>query len=126
VFDLSQIPIFALADRKLAWIDQRQQVLAANIANADTPGWRARDMTPFAAQLGHAGIALAQTDPAHLGRTAPTPGSTLTKVGERAPDGNTVELDKQLMNVADTDTAQEVTTQLTQGFMGMFRTAIGR
>ena len=37
-----------LAETRLRWLDRRQEVLARNISNADTPGYRARDVTPFA------------------------------------------------------------------------------
>ena len=40
--DLSQRAPLALAERRLAWLDARQRVLAQNIANADTPGYRRR------------------------------------------------------------------------------------
>ncbi len=126
MFNLSQIPIFALADRKLAWIDQRQGVLAADIANADTPGWRAHDLTPFAARLGQHGVSLARTDPAHLGGSAALASAAVVQSGERAPDGNGVALDQQMMKLADTDTAQELATELTRSYLGLFRTAIGR
>ena len=66
MFDVSGIPLFALADRRLAWIDQRQQLLSQNVANADTPGWRARDLKPFAALLGKPPITLAGTEGATL------------------------------------------------------------
>jgi flagellar basal-body rod protein FlgB len=127
VFDISQVPLFALADRRLAWLDQRQQLLAQNIANADTPGWRARDLGPFVAQLASLHIALARTDPLHLAGTAPA-GATkgVPENSERAPDGNGVALDKELLKVAETDTAQELTTQLTRTYLDMFRVAIGR
>ena len=40
--------LFDLADRRLAYLQHRQQVLAQNVANANTPGYRARDLEPFA------------------------------------------------------------------------------
>ena len=79
----------------------RQQVLAGNIANADTPNYKARDFD-FAAALseavaGHSagGLSVAQTDPAHL---AGTGGSGPVALKYRTPvqssaDGNTVEMD---------------------------------
>ena len=48
----SEVPLFALAERRLAWLDQRMQALAGNIANADTPRFLPRDLAPFAATLG--------------------------------------------------------------------------
>ena len=127
MFDFAQVPLFALADRRFAWIDQRQQVLAQNLANADTPGWRARDLKPFQALLAAPPVALAATDPAHLPGTAdPAADDAAAAIAERAPDGNGVALDQEMTKVADTDMAHAVTTGLVTVWLGMFRTAIGR
>ncbi len=126
MLDFAQVPLFALADRKLAWIDRRQQLLSQNVANVDTPGWRARDLKPFAALLARPPLTLASTEGAALpgGNGADAPGS-VAPPAELAPDGNGVVLDKELMKEAETDTAHELTVQLTQAYLGMFRTAIG-
>ena len=39
--DPKRIGLFDLAERRLAWTDQRRGVLAQNIANANTPGYQA-------------------------------------------------------------------------------------
>lgn len=123
--DVSQIPLFALADRRTAWLAARQSVLAQNIANADTPHYRARDLAPFASGFAPH-LALASTASGHLaGRPAPA-APVLTPPGEHAPDGNAVAIDEQLVKVADTDTAHELTLSLSRTYMIMFRTAIGK
>jgi flagellar basal-body rod protein FlgB len=127
VFDVSQIPLFALANQRLAWIDQRQQVLAQNIANIDTPGWRTRDLTPFDASLAHANLELTRTDGAHLAGAAGGGGTAgRAQVVEQAPDKNGVSLDKELEKVAESDTAHELVTELTRKYLGLVRTAIGK
>lgn len=127
MFDLAQIPLFRLADRKLAWIDRREQVLAQNIANADTPGWRAHDLKPFTALLATPPVRLAAAEGASLAPPALAGAqNVVTDQTEVAPDGNGVVLDRELMKVADTDTAQRLTLQMMQTYLGMFRTAIGR
>lgn len=124
----SGIALFDLADRRLAWVGERQRLLAQNIANADTPGWKARDLKPFAASLADARVELARTEPAHL---APPAGQSAAsqsaaRRAERAPDGNTVALDVQLARVAETETANDLTTGLYTKYLGFFRTALGR
>ena len=59
----------ALAETRLRWLDARQRVLAQNVANADTPGYRPSDMRPFAQALAGAQGVMAQTDPRHLAPT---------------------------------------------------------
>ena len=42
--DLSKIPIFEAIAKRMSWLGERQTVLAQNVANADTPGFAARDL----------------------------------------------------------------------------------
>ncbi len=125
--DISDIPLFALADQRLAWVDARQSLLARNIANADTPRWQSRDLKPFAATLRQAGVVLARTDPGHLA-PAGIGGAfgAAAQVAERAPDGNSVALDKELAKIADTDAAHDLVMNLSKKYLGLVRTAIGR
>ena len=118
--------LFDLADRRLAWLDRRQQVLAQNIANADTPGFRARDLKPFAASLSMAGVAPARTDPAHLSGRHDDKAGTVLGNGAGAIDGNNVRLEEQLGKIASTDLAQNTATSLYKKFMGLYRIAAGR
>ena len=91
----------------------RQQVLASNIANADTPNYKARDIdfssalqSALAASTPPAGV-LASTDPAHLGGA---PASELLPDGtpllyrnaaQGSVDGNTVDMDVERNQFAD-------------------------
>lgn len=118
----------ALAEQRLLWLDRRQAVLAQNIANADTPSYQPRDLSPFAASLAQA-EALARTDARHI---AP-PGSGTDgrarrdrTAAERAPNGNAVSLDQQAMRIAETDQAHALAATLHHRWIVMLRTALGR
>jgi len=124
--DVGKIGLFQLAEQRLAWSNQRQSVLAQNIANADTPGWKARDIQPFAQQLATAGTAIARTDPAHLAPPASAAAAASVARGERSPDGNGIALDDQLAKVTDTESMHDLTGDLYKKYMGFFRLAIGR
>jgi flagellar basal-body rod protein FlgB len=123
--DTSGIALFDLADKRLAWVDRRQSLLAQNIANADTPGWRSHDLTSFGAALTQA-VTPVMTDPMHLPGTNTDTAGVKTTPGDRSPDGNDVALDEQLAKVADTDATHELVTDLYAKYMSMFRTALGR
>jgi flagellar basal-body rod protein FlgB len=115
--------VFAMAEKRLAWIGQRQSVLAQNIANANTPGYAARDIKPFSQVLADQAE---QTED----------GFTLASTGSQAPgdpgapaitlDGNSVVLDEQLEKVAETDTAHQLATNLYKKYESLFMTAIGK
>jgi len=118
----------SLAERRLLWLDRRQGVLAQNIANADTPGYRPQDVAPFARLLADAaGPDLAITNPRHI---APQGGALRGRVDrtavERTPNGNGVSLDEQALRIAETDTQHNLAMGLHRKYLALFRTALGR
>ncbi len=119
----------ALAERRLHWLDRRQSVLAQNIANADTPGYRPSDLTPFARELaGQRRLTLARTDAAHGAgsRLAAMNAGRDRLVAEVTPDGNAVSLDREALRVAETDSAHQLAMAVHRSFMGLFRATLGR
>jgi flagellar basal-body rod protein FlgB len=127
--DPTRIGIFDLAEKRLAWTAQRQSVLAANIANANTATFQARDVQSFESLLSGTGpIEPVRTQPAHMAGTAPTGLASLATglPKARALDGNTVSLDEQLTKVADTETTQALVTTIWKKYVGMFGMALGR
>ena len=125
----TRINLLDLAEQRMAWADQRQTVLAQNIANANTPGFKPHDLRPFAEALANAGgsVAPVRTDPNHLAGTLATasPAEVVDRTHMRSPDGNAVALDEQLVKVADTQTTHELVTAIYKTYLGMFRTALG-
>ena len=117
----------SLAETRMRWLDRRQAVLAGNIANADTPGYRPRDLHPFVAMLRRGGTAgeATRTNPAHLVGSA-TAGIATRRGPEVSPDGNAVSLDEQALRIAETDGAHAVATAVHRRWTGMFRSALGR
>jgi flagellar basal-body rod protein FlgB len=127
--DPTHIGLFDLAAKRLVWTAQRQSVLAANIANANTSGFQARDIQSFAHVLSGTGsVEPVRTQPNHMMGTAPGGLSSLTTdpPKARALDGNTVALDQQLTKVADTETTQALVTTIWKKYVGMFSMALGR
>jgi flagellar basal-body rod protein FlgB len=127
--DPTKIGLFDVAEKRLVWTAQRQSVLAANIANANTPAYQARDVDSFAAVLaGQSGVEPVRTQSGHLSGTLPNGLASLTKdpPKARALDGNSVALDEQLTKVADTETTQALVTTVWKKYMGMFSMALGR
>lgn len=125
--DLTKLDLFSLAEQRLDWADRRQQVLAQNVANANTPGYDARDLKPFAALLQRATVPLAATNPLHLAALSdPMAADRSETAAERAPDGNAVSLDEQLTKLADTSGMHQLAANLYTKYMGMFRLALGK
>jgi len=116
---------FAVAQTRLSWIGARQSVLAQNIANADTPGFRPRDLTPFAAVLAGQDVTPATTRPNHLTSRGLLAAYTRTPPRERAPDGNAVSIEDELTKVADDETNAALVDNLWKTYMNMYMTALG-
>lgn len=122
-------PLFDLARQRLLWAEQRQTVLARNIANASTPGFLPRDLPSFADAMGRKNLSEPRrTQPNHLPRPQGSGLHAEQAVRPRAksPDGNAVAMDEQLTKVADTDTAQNMTTSIYRKYMAMFSIALGK
>ena len=102
--------------KALDLLSQRQKVLAGNIANADTPGFKARDFD-FSAALAEArgdAAGTARTAARHLhgnGSASGQPQVTLLWRNAEQPslDGNTVDLDRERANFADNAMRYEAT-----------------
>ncbi len=119
---------FGLSARRLAWLDRRQTLLANNIANANTPGYKARDLVPFANLLNQAQFAVSPRR-THVNDLPPLPDAqnfVQRATDESAIDGNDVSLDSQLESVAATESAQQAATGITTTFVALYRTALGR
>lgn len=115
--------VLGLAERRMIWLERRQEVLAQNVANANTPGFRPRDLE---APGGRPAPAPSRTHPGHQG---PTPGQPQVKLEPRAetsPDGNGVALDRELARLAETELEHGFATGLHRRFATMLRAALGR
>ena len=127
--DPKRIGLFDLAERRLQWADQRQAVLAQNIANANTPGFKPHDVKSFAKTLnGATTVVPMRTQPNHLVGTAG--GTSQNEVIDRShvqsADGNAVTLDEQLVKLADTETGHALVTTIYRKYLNMFSMALGR
>lgn len=118
--------------KALELLSQRQKVLAGNIANADTPGFKARDFD-FSAALaqarGEADGATVTSD-RHLRSTTLTQASGGTprlqwrNAEQPALDGNTVDLDRERAAFADNALRYEATLRFINGNVKTMLSAI--
>lgn len=105
----------------------RHRVIATNVANADTPGYRARDLRNFDPGRG-ASIPMRATRPVHVAATAwGSAQATAVEVGgEPSPNGNAVSLEDEMVRAADAKRQFELSLSVTQSGMALMRTALGR
>ncbi|MEZ5644556.1 MAG: flagellar basal body rod protein FlgB [Burkholderiaceae bacterium] len=110
---------------------QRQQLIASNIANADTPGYVARDID-FAAALqqvggGNASAAMSMTSPGHMrpGNADPRHADQVYALPTQpSMDGNTVDLDRERASFVDNAVHYESTLRFINGHVKTMLSAI--
>lgn len=130
--DLHQLSLFRLVSDRLGYTSQRQAVLAENVANADTPGYRPRDLEPFSAHLAREAqtpLPMAATSPQHLvpAHTAePMAAEAARDVYEVAPAGNEVVLEQQMMEMGANARDHQLALNLYRKHAAMIRMALGR
>ena len=99
------LDILNLASALAAHADARQQVISENVAHADTPGYRARDIADFASVVEEGpGFAARQTRPGHIAFGASPAGFEPVEAavfGAETPNGNSVSLEDQMTRAAE-------------------------
>ncbi len=120
--NFANAPLFAALTQRLAWLGQRQQILAQNVANADTPGYVPRDLKEpdFLALVKKA---------AKAGDSAPTARfkvQDFPDTYETNATGNSVVLEQQLFKVAETGSNYQLMTNLYRKHIDMLKLALGR
>jgi len=129
---ISDIPILAMLRTRMAWHQERQRVLADNVANADTPKFKPRDLVPpdSSRAAPAAGPAvLVRTDPMHLSASGAGGGSPVIDSHGRyqvRPTGNAVSLEEEMMKVAANQMDYQMVTTLYSRGLGLIKTALGK
>ncbi len=131
------IALFQALGAKMDFLNQRQRVIAQNISNTDTPGYRPKDMKPvdFGSVLknvtntGGQNVRLETTKDGHM----PPPGDVRVddprkqkRTYEIAPAGNAVIMEEQLLNSGKTVADYTLMTNLLRKNRGLISTALGR
>jgi flagellar basal-body rod protein FlgB len=127
---ISDIPILSMLRTRLQWHQQRQQVLAQNVANADTPGFRPLDLAEPKFQQGAPGLAplrLARSDPGHLaGFGGGGDAASTHSQFQVRPAGNAVSLEDEMIKVASNQMDYQAATQLYSRSLGLLKMAVGK
>lgn len=130
--DLGRLPLFSFITQRMNWLGERQKVLAENIANADTPGFQARDLKPFdvdAAKMAatrRLDLAVTQSKHASVAGGGGAYGTIKVKPLETTISGNTVSVDRELMKSADTAMDYQLVTNLYRKQLAMLRSVLAR
>jgi len=132
--ELTDLPMFGLLRNRMNWLGQRQQVLAQNVANADTPNYKARDLEQFdfkevldGSRRRQMGVHLDRTNRVHIAGTttgglADFASGKVRDPYETAPDGNAVVLEEQMIKMNESVVDHGLMTRIYRKQLSMFRT----
>jgi flagellar basal-body rod protein FlgB len=123
---MSDLRITSMAHDLMAHAAARQSHVARNVANADTPGYRATDLPSFTETLDR-GAGLKATRPGHVG-WGEKDGSVrpVERAAEAAPNGNTVSLETEMMHAAELKQQNDMALSVYSSVRDIVRTSLGR
>lgn len=123
----SPLYVMELANRNASWAATRQAAIAGNIANANTPGYKARDIEPFVAEVDRTRLQLAATRAGHLSLT---PMQLAAEDVRRADgwdmthSGNDVSIDEQLAKADETGRRHQLSVSVLATFHRMMLASV--
>ncbi len=120
----SQVSIFSVLSQHVDWLSQRYAVAAKNVANVDTPGFKAQKISEFQKTMSSVGL----LQMAHSqGNDVSSPDSidqnyevTAQKNSEVKTSGNDVSMDKEMAEVGETSRQFAVDMNLEKTFQRMY------
>ncbi len=130
---IADLPVFSMLRTRMHWHQERQRLLAENVANADTPDFRPRDLAepefgrspPRSAQ-----VVLARTSAGHIGSMAGAGASRFQPDRNTAfsvrPAGNAVHLEDEMLKVASNAMDYQAAATLYSRGLGLIKMAIAR
>lgn len=124
---MQPIHLFELAAQQSRYLSTSQSIIADNVANANTPGFRARALQPFSEVLDHTQLSLAATNPSHLGLTpadAQAAAATEDQPWEVTDSGNSVSLEQEMIKAGDVNRTFSLNASLVKAFHGMLMASV--
>jgi flagellar basal-body rod protein FlgB len=116
---------------RMQWHQERQRVLAENVANADTPGYRARDLAPpdFGRMVNTVALTLERTNAGHIAGIGSS-GSRFADESEPhyevRPRGNSVSHEDEMLKLAGNQMDYDAAASLYTHTLALIKTAVGK
>ena len=123
---MDQVYLFGLASRRAEWLTNRQAIVAENIANVNTPAFKAKDIQGFSDVLESTQLAMAGTDPMHMadasGRSVAVEAEDEASWGV-VHSGNSVSLEQEMLKAGEVSGQYSLNTSVVKAFHRFLLTA---
>jgi flagellar basal-body rod protein FlgB len=122
-----KLELTRMAQSLAAFSGARMSVIAENVANADTPGYKARDLPAFAEVFAEAGGEMRATRAGHFSSSTaqalPLPEQVR---GHEAPNGNSVSLEAEMVKSVEARQSHEMALAIYRATSDVIRASLGR
>lgn len=124
--------VMSLLSDKMSYLGQKLTVHGQNVANANTPAYKAKELKPFTSfsqELESVSRGMKVTDNNHIvpaSMSGANAGTKKTRSFETVPSGNSVDLEQQMMSVSSTTMDYQATVSIYQKMLSMMKLAIGK
>lgn len=119
---MGPVHLFELISQRSEWLSLRQSLVAGNVANANTPGFKSKDVIPFEAVLNRANLEQTMTQQGHLkvgmGSVADTEGTKKTD-SMVLHSGNSVSLEAELLKAGEASRDHRLASTVMKSFHRM-------
>ena len=122
-----KLELTRMAQALAAQSGARMAVIAENVANADTPGYKARDVPAFAEVYEAEGLEMRATRPGHL--SAPSQSTTPVPDiarGHESPNGNSVSLEAEMVKSVEARQNHDMALAIYRATSDVIRASLGR
>ena len=122
----AKLELTRMAQELAAHSGARMDIIARNVANADTPGYRAQDVTAFA-DIYTSGGEMRATRSGHIGSVISARAPDVTPSGgSEAPNGNDVSIEMEMVKSASARQDHEMALAIYRASSGVVRASLGR
>jgi flagellar basal-body rod protein FlgB len=114
--------LFDVASRQAKWLATRQATISGNVANANTPGYKALDVEPFADVMDKTQLAMTATDSEHIGFDASRVRAAKVKKSDSwdiMHSGNSVSLEQEMVKAGEVNRQHSLNTSIVKSFHRM-------
>jgi len=126
----ADLNVFKTAQAMAVHAGQRQAIVAQNVANADTPGYKARDIVPFRQLV----TTESSSSGMHASRASHLNGAsdrgfsweTITPASSSDPNGNSVSIEREILRAVEIKRQHDRAIAIYKSSLSILRTSIGR